>query len=245
MGPPTGASAAATSVVVVTAPPTSAEPPPPPPAEDEPAAEVAAEKPAPPPPPADDQVPPKRAEDVSGLGLKGTGPGGGGAGEGIGLGNLTTIGHGAGTGSGQGYGSGAGASGGKAPKMVMGATAVTGSLPPEVVQRVVRQSFGRYRQCYEQGLARDGKLEGRIAVQFVIGKDGAVASADAAKETTLADAAVVACVVGAVRGLSFPAPDGGGVVTVTYPIQLSPGDAASGAGGAAPAKPAPAPPKKP
>ncbi len=253
--PVAGGSAPPTATIVVDAPSAEAEPPPPPPEDEKTATEITADKPAPPPRPADDQAPPERAEDDS-LGRKGTGPGGGGAGapiglggggtgEGIGLGDLGTIGHGAGTGSGQGYGSGSrsGASGGK-PKMVMGATAVTGSLPPEVVQRVVRQSFGRYRLCYEEGLARNGKLEGRIAVQLVIGKDGAVVSADAAKETTLADAAVVACVVGAVRSLSFPAPDGGGVVTVTYPIELSPSDAAS-SGGAAPAKPAPTPPKKP
>lgn len=37
------------------------------------------------------------------------------------------------------------------------------------------------------------------------------------------DKGTIACVVRAFQGLTFPAPDGG-VVTVIYPIKLSPGD---------------------
>ena len=92
---------------------------------------------------------------AGGLGLTGIGEGGGGKGEGIGLGNIGTIGHGAGTGTGQGFGSGSGRLGGthksKPPSVRMGATSVSGRLPPEVIQRIVRQNFGRFRLCYENG----------------------------------------------------------------------------------------------
>jgi hypothetical protein len=108
-----------------------------------------------------------------------------------------------------------------APRLVMGATSVNGRLPPEVIQRIVRQHFGRFRACYEAGLAKAPGLKGRVSVRFVIGKDGAVASAaDAGSDLPSAD--VTKCVVSAFSRLSFPKPEGG-IVTVTYPLDFSPG----------------------
>lgn len=162
---------------------------------------------------------------AGGLGLSGIGEGGGGRGEGIGLGNIGTLGHGAGTGTGQGFGNGHGRLGGshetKAPKVRMGATTVSGRLPPEVIQRIVRQNYGRFRMCYEQGLSRNPNLEGRVSARFVIGRDGAVSNASNGG-SDLPDSGVVSCVVSAFYGLSFPQPEGG-IVTVVYPIMLSPG----------------------
>jgi len=160
-----------------------------------------------------------------GLGLSGIGEGGGGRGEGIGLGNIGTLGHGAGTGTGQGFGSGHGRLGGshktRAPKVRMGATSVNGRLPAEVIRRIVRQNFGRFRMCYEQGLARNPNLEGRVGVRFVIGRDGAVSNVGNGG-SDIPDSGVVSCVISAFYGLSFPQPEGG-IVRVTYPIMFSPG----------------------
>ncbi|MCH2109219.1 MAG: AgmX/PglI C-terminal domain-containing protein [Polyangiaceae bacterium] len=160
-----------------------------------------------------------------GLGLSGIGEGGGGRGEGIGLGNIGGLGHGAGTGTGQGFGSGHGRLGGsyktRAPKVRMGATSVNGRLPPQVIQRIVRQNFGRFRMCYEQGLARNPNLEGRVGVRFVIGRDGAVSNVGNGG-SDIPDSGVVSCVISAFYGLSFPQPEGG-IVRVTYPIMFSPG----------------------
>jgi hypothetical protein len=162
---------------------------------------------------------------AGGLGLSGIGEGGGGRGEGIGLGSIGTFGHGAGTGTGQGFGSGHGRLGGshktRSPKVRMGATSVSGRLPPEVIQRIVRQNYGRFRMCYEQGLARNPNLEGRVSVRFVIGRDGSVSNV-ANGGSDLPDSGVVQCVVRAYYGLSFPQPEGG-IVTVVYPIMFSPG----------------------
>jgi hypothetical protein len=159
-----------------------------------------------------------------GLGLSGIGEGGGGRGEGIGLGNIGTMGHGAGTGTGQGFGSGHGRLGGshrtKAPQVRMGATQVSGRLPPEVIRRIVRQNYGRFRLCYEQGLGRNPNLAGRVTVRFVIGRDGAVSNVSNGG-SDLPDSNVVNCVVKAFYGLSFPKPEGG-IVTVQYPIMLEP-----------------------
>lgn len=165
------------------------------------------------------------AYGAGGLGLSGIGEGGGGRGEGIGLGSIGTLGHGAGTGQGQGFGSGHGRLGGshkaKAPQVRMGQTQVSGRLPPEVIQRIVRQNYGRFRLCYEQGLSRNPNLEGRVSVRFVIGRDGSVSNVSNGG-SDIPDSAVVQCVIRNYYGLSFPQPEGG-IVTVVYPIMFSPG----------------------
>jgi hypothetical protein len=166
---------------------------------------------------------------AGGLGLTGIGEGGGGNGEGIGLGRFGTIGNGSGLGSGQGFGNGNGASSGHlrgvhkvgVPTVRVGTAAVSGRLPPEVIQRIVRQNFGRFRLCYENGLRNSPNLQGRVAVRFVIGRDGAVSQVGNGG-SDLGDPAVVSCVVRAFYGLSFPQPENG-IVTVTYPIVFTPG----------------------
>jgi hypothetical protein len=100
------------------------------------------------------------------------------------------------------------------------ALGVNGYLEPTLIQKIVRQSNGRYRACYEAGLGRDAKLAGRVAVRFVIGRDGRVVStADA--DSNLPDRVAVACVIAAFGTLQFPPPSGG-EVTVVYPIMFSP-----------------------
>lgn len=165
---------------------------------------------------------------AGGLGLSGIGEGGGGKGEGIGLGSIGTIGHGSGTGSGSGFGSGHGRLGGshaaKAPQVRMGATQVSGRLPAEVIQRIVRQNYGRFRLCFENGLRNNPNLTGRVSVRFVIDREGRVANVGNGG-SDMPDSAVVSCVVRSFSGLSFPAPEGG-IVTVVYPIMFSPGSLA-------------------
>ncbi len=164
---------------------------------------------------------------AGGLALSGIGEGGGGRGDGtIGLGQIGTIGRGDGTGTGVGFGSGSGSLSGShktnAPRLRMGGTSVSGRLPPEVIKRIVRQSFGRFRLCYEKGLRNNPDLEGRVTIAFTIGADGnVVTSTDGG--STMPDSAVKSCVVAGVRGLTFPAPEGG-VVTVRFPVTFTPGD---------------------
>ena len=161
-----------------------------------------------------------------GLGLTSGGEGGGGYGEGIGLGYIGTYGHGAGLGLEQGFGNSAGRlSRGHATKGPTYRTGITevrnGRLPPEVIQRVVRQNFGRFRHCYENALTRNPNLQGRVAARFVIDRTGAVSNVTNGG-SDLPDSGVVSCVLGAFYGLGFPAPEGG-IVTVVYPITFSPG----------------------
>ena len=107
------------------------------------------------------------------------------------------------------------------PSIRQGQVTVDGRLSAEVVQRVVRQSFGRFRLCYEQGLRKNPTLEGHVSVKLVIAPDGAVASLGNVG-ADLNDATTVACVVRAFGGLSFPHP--ASAVSVIYPIWFFPGD---------------------
>jgi TonB family protein len=90
-----------------------------------------------------------------------------------------------------------------------------------VIQRVVRRHMNEIRYCYERELVRDPTLRGTVRLSFVIGPDGRVVSATAERGDL--PEGVTSCVVAAVRRWTFPAPDGGGVVAVTYPFVFTPG----------------------
>ena len=151
-----------------------------------------------------------------GLGLRGSGLGGGGTGEGtIGLGNLGTIGHGAGGGSGSGYGRGAGGFGraqGTATARVS-TPSVRGSIPSEIVGRILVRHTNELRFCYERGLVRNPTLSGRVSLRLVIAPSGTTSSATVAS-STLGDATVDACLLSAARRWIFPASPGIAIVDV-------------------------------
>ena len=158
-----------------------------------------------------------------GLGLRGTGRGGGGTGEGtIGLGNVGTIGHGAGGGTGSGYGSGAGGFHGrdaKVPRIRSGQADVHGSLSKEVIRRIIGRHINEVRFCYEQELNSRPDLQGRISIKFIISPTGAVQTS-AVDNSDMGNAKVEQCIAQAVRRWTFPAPEGGGIVVVSYPFVL-------------------------
>jgi len=178
------------------------------------------------------------ADDMMGygLGLSSTGEGGGGNGLGVGIDGIGDLVGGGGNGPGKwgygkgdkdgignGHGPGRGAHVAKGPQIrQIQKIDTNGHLPAEVIQRIVRQNFGRFRLCYEAGLRQNPALTGRVVTKFVIGRDGAVAqSADGGSD--IASQEVISCVVRSFGSLSFPQPEGG-VATVIYPIVLSPGE---------------------
>jgi TonB family protein len=160
---------------------------------------------------------PGDAAGMGGLGLRGSGSGGGGVGDTIGIGGIGTKGRGGGTGS---YGTGVGVLGGK-KGVDIGITSseplVMGSLDKELIRQVIHRNRNQIRYCYESQLQRYPKLNGKVAVKFVISASGAVASSSVAQATTN-NAELETCVAGRVRTWMFPKPKGGGVVIVTYPF---------------------------
>ncbi len=105
----------------------------------------------------------------------------------------------------------------------VGKTSVSGRIPPEVIQRVVRQNFGRIRLCYENERRANPSLAGGVVVSFIIQSDGSIGTAAATGNNT-GSTTLGTCVARAFRGLAFPRPETG-VVQVTYPIIFSPSDA--------------------
>jgi hypothetical protein len=162
-----------------------------------------------------------------GLGPSGTGAGAAGTGEAMrgGARGLGTIGRfGDKDGPGRGYGSKAGSLTSKPHHQITIDTSgviLRGSLDKELVRRVVRQHLNEVRFCYEEALARKPTLAGRVVPMFTIAANGTVI-VSALQSSTLGAPAVEACIVGATRRWLFPQPRGGGIVTVSYPFQLSP-----------------------
>jgi hypothetical protein len=158
-----------------------------------------------------------------GLGLAGMGRGGGGTGAGtVGLGSVGLLGHNQpGDGSGMvrrtaGFGDRVK----KVPDARIGKATVQGSLDKDLIRRVVRAHINEVRYCYNQGLAKDPNLKGRVAIQFQIGATGKVPTS-VVSETDVKDGSVTNCIAQAVRRWNFPKPEGGGTVIVTYPFVLA------------------------
>ena len=103
----------------------------------------------------------------------------------------------------------------------MGKVNVKGDLMPEIVQRILRRHYGRFRACYQSGLAQNPNLQGRITLQLAIAKDGNTATAKSLN-SDLPDADVVRCVVSAVRAVRYPKSNSGSVNVVSAPLVFSP-----------------------
>lgn len=160
-----------------------------------------------------------------GLGLRGTGRGAGGDGRGtIGLGTFGTLGHGGGEGDGNGYGDNGGNGlrqhRARTPILRGGTVTANGGLSREAIRRVVRRHLNEVRFCYEQALQSRPDIEGRVAVRFFIAPSGAVQAA-VVGQSTVGNQRVEHCIVNSVRRWTFPQPDNGGVVSVTYPFLLT------------------------
>ena len=106
----------------------------------------------------------------------------------------------------------------RVPQAIIGSGAeVKGSLSKEAIRRVIHRNLPQVRFCYEQGLNARPDMAGRIAIQFMISPSGVVQHS-AVAQSTLGNPRVDQCVAAAVRRWTFPAPDGGGYVSVSYPF---------------------------
>ena len=94
---------------------------------------------------------------------------------------------------------------------------LTGPHPDRSIAAVLRNAAPRIKVCYEEALRVDPELAVALAPSFDIGPDGHVTEvrrgADASTPTDLA-----ACVDEVIRGLRFLPPEGGGTITVSFPL---------------------------
>jgi TonB family protein len=105
------------------------------------------------------------------------------------------------------------------PRVISSGAEVRGSLSKESIRRVIQRHLNEVRFCYEEALRRRPELAGRVQTAFLIAPSGAVQQASIA-ESSLNSPEVEDCIVRAVRRWPFPAPEGGGYVTVRYPFLL-------------------------
>jgi hypothetical protein len=96
-------------------------------------------------------------------------------------------------------------------------TATGSRLPFEVIERVVRQSFPRFKLCYAKNDAGDAAPVGQVTVKIKIEADGSVSSAEDAGSDLPSDD-VKKCVVHTFSSMSMPEPEGHASMTVTIPI---------------------------
>jgi hypothetical protein len=94
-----------------------------------------------------------------------------------------------------------------------------GSLPKEVIRRIVHRHTNEVKFCYERELTNRPTLEGRISMKFIISGNGQVQMA-AVAESTIGSKQLENCIADSVRRWTFPEPEGGGIVIVTYPFEF-------------------------
>jgi Ca-activated chloride channel family protein len=94
-------------------------------------------------------------------------------------------------------------------------------LPRQTLDAVVARSAARLRLCYEDGLRRDPDLAGLITVRFSVDPGGTVLLASDGG-ATVADPAVIRCVLAAFAAMTFPARPGGEAVWASYVVALPP-----------------------
>ncbi len=93
------------------------------------------------------------------------------------------------------------------------------TLDPDEVHAVVEEHYRLLRLCYERALDTNPTLQGVIDVNVVVEADG-TPSQVCSGHSTLADRAVVACVIRTFSAFRFPSQSG--QVASIYPVTFSP-----------------------
>lgn len=90
----------------------------------------------------------------------------------------------------------------------------------------LREAHPKMLDCYEQGLRQRADLEGRVTLLLAVeARDGVGRVVDAEpeeSETSLDSVFVQSCLLDVLSGIDFPAPPGGGSVTMRYPLTFRP-----------------------
>lgn len=98
----------------------------------------------------------------------------------------------------------------------LGLPSTTGSLRADKIAAVVRAKLGELKTCYANDTSNASPPSAVIAYRFTIGGDGKVIRVESSGSAL--GAPLDACVKRVLRAAGFPAPPGGGTVTVSYPL---------------------------
>ena len=88
----------------------------------------------------------------------------------------------------------------------------------QTVDHLMQQQNPNFAQCHQSQLNRRRQINGRLVVRFVIDENGAVQGLEA-KEDTLNNPRLTACVFEVIEGISFPAGLKSDVVRPLEPLE--------------------------
>jgi hypothetical protein len=97
-----------------------------------------------------------------------------------------------------------------------------GALDKEIIRRIIQRHVDEARACYEAVLERHPAAAGRVQLRFGIAPSGRVGTS-CLESSSMHEEAVENCVVALPFRWTFPVPQGGGWVVVTYPFVFTPG----------------------
>jgi TonB family protein len=97
---------------------------------------------------------------------------------------------------------------------------VEGGLDRDQIIAVINSHQGQIVYCYERGLQAAPQINGRVAVDFVIGPSGRITTAKVA-QSSLGSRFVENCMLEKMRTWQFPRPVGKVNVDVLYPFELT------------------------
>lgn len=154
---------------------------------------------------------------MAGLGIRGGIMTGGGVGTSRGVMGIGTAGRLGG--GGLKYGSDAGKLGKRKQRgmISLSTPVVMGSLPKEVIKKVIDSNREQIRYCYEIELQKNQELSGKVQMKWIIGATGGVVKTQVTSDT-MQSKNVGRCLAAKIKGWKFPAPAGGGIVEVNYPF---------------------------
>jgi hypothetical protein len=109
------------------------------------------------------------------------------------------------------------------PGIVVDLIDAQGGVPASDLQRAARNlGYWPFRWCYEEGLRRDQRLAGRVAIDIVVSPSGAVERAEVASHS-LSDESVALCINREALHLTLATP-GESPTTARMDVTLSTGD---------------------
>jgi hypothetical protein len=93
----------------------------------------------------------------------------------------------------------------------------------DVIRKLVMDNRKAARKCYEDARLSSKDLQGNVVIHFVLDPEGKVKSAVLNQErSTLKAPAVVDCVIGVIKGISFPKSSRAMETTANYPFNFTP-----------------------
>ena len=108
------------------------------------------------------------------------------------------------------------------PGITTTGTPPRGKLPKAVIDEKLKAAQPAIFACYERSLKATPELRGNLSINFVVAPEGKVAHAEAVEvEDPLTHAETVECILGVIKKLEFPQPQGGRVF-LNYPLKLEP-----------------------